>query len=271
MCSQDAGVPWLGTGPLVRNGLTSLRQEISKNFILRFAKPDPTKQLTKVTWPPKKSMMPECLSAQPRLEAALAQLFLKHLTCGISTSSSHQHVDRHLARHRHHRTCGWPGGPINRSCLAAQTQWLTLPRFGSFTGIQQCQIHLRSTQQNASKRCKWRGHRRALAWAAGSLCHGLSCAGIPWRPTLCNLSTWFLHMALWRCHSNVAIHAILYTLEGRKILHSQAPPLAEALVSQSLEPSDHTGDRPLGSHTPCKTPDSLGAQSTAHLQTLQQW
>lgn len=64
---------------------------------------------------------------------------------------------------------GHPGGPSCRSCLAAQTQWLTLPSFGSFTGIQQCQIHLRSTQQNASKRCKWRGHHRALAWAAGSL------------------------------------------------------------------------------------------------------
>lgn len=106
MCSQDAGVPWLGTRPLVRNGLASLRREISENFILGFAKHDPAKQLTKVAWPPKKSMIPECLSAQPRLEAALAQLFLKHLTCGISTSSSHQHVDRHLARHRHHRTCG---------------------------------------------------------------------------------------------------------------------------------------------------------------------
>ena len=62
--SQDAGVPLLGTRPLVRNGLASLRREISKNFILGSAKHAPAKQLTKVTWPPKKSMMPECLSAQ---------------------------------------------------------------------------------------------------------------------------------------------------------------------------------------------------------------
>ena len=67
----------------------------------------------------------------------------------------------------------------------------------------------------------------------------------------------------WQCQHQSA-RPTLYTLEGRKILHSQAPPLAlwvahgilcfcgiaEAVVSQSLEPSDHTEDRPLGSHTP---------------------
>lgn len=121
--------------------LTSLRREISKNFILRFAKPDPAKQLKKVTWPPKKSMMlPECLSAQPRLEAALAQLFLKHLTCGISTSSSHQHVDRHLAApaSSHLRMTRRPIMPELPSCTnSVAAHWLRLqklPSFGSFTG-----------------------------------------------------------------------------------------------------------------------------------------
>ena len=65
----------------------------------------------------------------------------------------------------------------------------------------------------------------------------------------------------WQCQHQSA-RPTLYTLEGRKILQSQAPPLAlwiahgilcfcgvaESVESQWLEPSHHTGDIPPGNH-----------------------
>lgn len=130
-------VPWLGTRPLVRNGLTSLRWEISRNFILRSAKHDPAKQLTKVAWKASLRNHPPVVGPDSRSTFPLRSRHLRSPPCDIHAALprlASPCIERLNAFSKQSASShgGWSSGgspsclvgPINRSFV--QTQWLTL-------------------------------------------------------------------------------------------------------------------------------------------------